>query len=145
LEVAELVANALPEDDTNVVIVAILHDTIEDTATTRDELKAQFGSDVASLVDELTDNKALPKQERKRLQIVNAPKKSARSALIKLADKISNLRAMVSSPPADWDDRRKKEYFDWAVQVVGGLTSANPGLKAEFDKAVKQFDEAVKV
>lgn len=112
MAVAQLVSGALSEPDTNLVIAAILHDTIEDTNTTRQELEERFGSDVADLVAELTDDKSLPKAERKRLQIVNAPKKSARAQVIKLADKISNLRGILSSPPSGWDFRRKKEYFD---------------------------------
>jgi guanosine-3',5'-bis(diphosphate) 3'-pyrophosphohydrolase len=88
---------ALAEPDTNLVQAALLHDTIEDTETTREELIDHFGSDVANLVVEMTDDKSLPKQERKRLQIENAPKKSERAQTIKLADKISNLRSIVST------------------------------------------------
>jgi len=143
LEVAALVSGALPEDDTNLVIAALLHDTIEDTATTRQEIEEHFGSDVASLVTELTDDKTLPKAERKRLQIVNASKKSARAQVIKLADKISNLRSILASPPADWDFRRKKKYFDWAKQVVDGLAAPNLVLRLECDKAVKEFENTV--
>ncbi|MEO8427847.1 MAG: HD domain-containing protein [Bryobacteraceae bacterium] len=143
LEVAELVAGALAEPDSKLVVAALLHDTVEDTDTSHQELEEYFGRDVAALVAELTDNKALPKSERKRLQIVNAPKKSERAAMIKLADKISNLRSILASPPVDWNWARKKEYFDWAKQVVDGLTSANPVLKAEFDRVVKSLDEAV--
>ena len=143
LEVAKLVSSALSEDDTNLVIAALLHDTVEDTNTTRQELEEKFGSDVADLVFEVTDDKSLPKAERKRLQVVNASKKSVRAQMIKLADKISNLRAILSSPPADWDFRRKKEYFDWARQVVDGLTAPNYVLKAKFDETLKKFDEAV--
>ena len=144
IEVAQLVSSALSEDDTNLVIAALLHDTVEDTDTSRDELEEKFGSDVADLVAEVTDDKSLPKAERKKLQILNAPKKSSRAQVIKLADKISNLRAILSSPPVDWDFRRKKEYFDWAKQVVDGLTAPNLVLKAEFDKTLKAFDEAVR-
>ena len=82
---------------------------------------------------EVTDDKSLPKAERKRLQVVNAPKKSVRAQAIKLADKISNLRAIRNSPPVDWTEERKAEYFDWAKRVVAGLTAPNPVLKAEFD------------
>jgi (p)ppGpp synthase/HD superfamily hydrolase len=141
IEVAGLVATALTEPDTNLVIAALLHDTIEDTGTTRQELVERFGSDVAGLVVELTDDKSLPKQARKRLQIENAPKKSARAQAIKLADKISNLRAILFSPPADWDFQRKKEYFEWAKRVVGGFAEPNPALKAEFEKTLQQFDD----
>jgi (p)ppGpp synthase/HD superfamily hydrolase len=138
LEVAELVSSALSEPDTNLVIAALLHDTIEDAGVTKEELIQTFGADVAELVVEVTDDKALPKAERKRLQIVNAPKKSVRAQVIKLADKISNVRAILSSPPADWSVQRKREYFEWAKQVVDGLTAPNQKLKAEFERLYGQ-------
>jgi HD domain len=143
LEVAQLISNAIPEPDTNLLIAALLHDVIEDAGVTKDELAHRFGADVASLVAEVTDDKSLPKAERKRLQVENAPKKSIRAQAIKLADKISNLRAILSSPPVDWDFQRRKEYFEWAKRVVDGLTAPNPALKAEFDKTVKRFDGVV--
>ncbi len=121
IEVAELVAASISELDINLVIAALLHDVIEDTPTTEQELVKRFGSDVANLVVELTDDKSLPKSERKRLQIETASKKSPRAQTIKLADKISNLRAIFHSPPADWDYQRKKEYFAWAERVVDEL------------------------
>ena len=93
---------------------------------------------MAHLVVEVTDDKSLEKEERKRLQIVNAPKKSARAQVIKIADKISNLRAILSSPPVDWTERRKAEYFDWARQVVEGLSAPNPALKAKFDSLMNR-------
>jgi (p)ppGpp synthase/HD superfamily hydrolase len=139
LEVAELVASALAEPDTNLVIAALLHDTVEDVEVTKEELIELFGADVANLVLEVTDDKSLPKQERKRLQIVHAPKKSPRAQLIKLADKISNLRAILASPPADWTAERKREYFQWAKQVVDALSAPNSGLKAEFERLYARF------
>ena len=138
IEVAELVSAADPEPDTDLVIAALLHDTIEDAGVTEEELRERFGADVAHLVVEVTDDKSLPKKERKRLQIVNAPKKSARAQVIKIADKISNLRAILSSPPVDWTEGRKAEYFDWARQVVEGLSAPNPALKAEFDSLMNR-------
>ena len=140
IEVAELVSAAHAEPDTELVIAALLHDSIEDAGVTKEELTERFGADVAGLVAEVTDDKTLPKQERKRLQIVNAPKKSVRAQAIKLADKISNLRAILSSPPVGWTEERKAEYFDWAKRVVDGLTAPNPILKAEFDRADKWAD-----
>src|ERR1039458_9038680 len=104
LEVAELVSSALAEPDTNLVIAALLHDTVEDTGVTKEVLVETFGSDVADLVMEVTDDKSLPKAERKRLQILTTPKKSVRAQVIKLADKIANLRSMLFSPPADWSE-----------------------------------------
>lgn len=141
IEVAHLVSTASPEQDANLVIAALLHDVIEDAGATEDELVRHFGSDVANLVAEVTDDKTLPKAERKRLQVENAPKKSVRAQTIKLADKISNLRAILSSPPADWDAIRKREYFAWAKQVVDGFTSPNPVLKEEFENTVRKFEE----
>ena len=134
LEVAQLISSALPDPDTNLLIAALLHDVIEDAGVTKDDLLHRFGADVADLVAEVTDDKSLPKLERKRLQVENAPRKSIRAQAIKLADKISNLRSILSSPPADWDFQRKKEYFAWAKKVVDGLASPDPMLKAEFDK-----------
>jgi (p)ppGpp synthase/HD superfamily hydrolase len=136
IEVAELVAAANPEPDTDLVIAALLHDTIEDAGVTEEELRQRFGAHVAQLVAEVTDDKSLPKEERKRLQIENAPKKSIGAQVIKIADKISNLRAILASPPVDWTAGRKSEYFVWAGQVVEGLTAPNPVLKAEFDSLV---------
>jgi guanosine-3',5'-bis(diphosphate) 3'-pyrophosphohydrolase len=129
-----MVAAASSEPDTELVIAALLHDVIEDTGTTSQELQERFGPDVARLVAEVTDDKSLPKEERKRLQIAHAPKVSERAQMIKIADKISNLRALRISPPVDWSEERKAEYFEWAGRVVDGLTSPNPTLKAEFDK-----------
>jgi guanosine-3',5'-bis(diphosphate) 3'-pyrophosphohydrolase len=134
LEVAELVAGSSESLDTNLIVAALLHDTVEDTATTMDELRERFGEEVAGLVAEVTDDKSLPRATRKALQVRNAPHKSERAAAIKLADKISNLRAILASPPADWSLERKREYFEWARQVVDGLAAPHAGLRAEFDQ-----------
>lgn len=141
LEVAELVASALDAPDPNLVIAALLHDTVEDAGVTADELAHRFSPDVADLVMELTDDKTLPKAERKRLQILNAPKKSVRAQVIKLADKISNLRSILNSPPVDWDEQRKRQYFEWARQVISGLRQPNPVLLAEFEKTYQRYRE----
>jgi GTP diphosphokinase / guanosine-3',5'-bis(diphosphate) 3'-diphosphatase len=141
LEVADLVSTAISEADQNLIIAALLHDVIEDVGVTAAELRERFGEDVANLVVEMTDDKSLPKEERKRLQIEHAPKLSLRAQTVKLADKISNLRSILSSPPPDWTLERKQDYFKWSQQVVNGLTAPNPVLKAEFDKAMKRFDE----
>jgi|SRR5579871_2189024 len=139
LEVAHLVSTALAEPDTNLIMAALLHDVVEDCAVTKEELAERFGSDVAELVAEVTDDKSLPKAERKRLQVINAPKKSTRAQMIKLADKISNLRAILNSPPEGWNVERQREYFQWAKQVVEGLGNPNALLKAEFDSTYSQI------
>ncbi len=140
LQVAQLVASAIPEPDPNLVIAALLHDTVEDVGVTREDLVQKFGADVASLVMEVTDDKSLPKQERKRLQVEHAPRLSARAQTIKLADKISNLQAILVSPPLEWSYERRKQYFDWAKQVVDALSQPNPVLKAEFERTFDRFE-----
>ncbi len=139
IEVAQLVAGSSDQLDANLVMAALLHDTIEDTNTTREELEREFGSDVTALVVEMTDDKSLPKDVRKELQIQNAPHKSVRGQVIKLADKISNLRSLLASPPANWNDERKRQYFAWARRVVEALSAPNPILKAEFDRTYAKF------
>ena len=141
IEVAQLIAGSSDVLDTNLVVAGLLHDTVEDTCTQPEELKRLFGDDVASLVAEVTDDKALPKEVRKTLQVQNAPHKSVRAQVIKLADKISNLRSILASPPASWSSERKREYFAWARQVVDNLSAPNPLLKAEFDGTYAKFVE----
>jgi (p)ppGpp synthase/HD superfamily hydrolase len=141
IEVAQLTSNSSDQLDANLVMAAFLHDTIEDTGTSAEELEQVFGSDVAALVVELTDDKSLPKAVRKELQVQEAPHKSVRAQVLKLADKISNLRSVLTSPPADWNTQRKREYFDWCRRVVDALSAPNPILKAEFDRIYAKFKE----
>lgn len=141
IEVAELIAASNEVLDVNLVMAGFLHDTVEDTGVTPAELEEGFGADVAGLVLEVTDDKSLPKQTRKTLQVQNAHKKSSRAQTLKLADKISNLRSILSSPPRDWSAERKREYFDWAKDVVAGLQSPNPALKEEFDRTYLRFPD----
>jgi guanosine-3',5'-bis(diphosphate) 3'-pyrophosphohydrolase len=118
-----------------VVAAALLHDTLEDTQTSPGELRAAFGERVARVVAEVTDDKSLPKAERKRLQIEHAAAISREAKLVKLADKICNLRDMADHPPASWDLVRRREYFDWAKAVIDRLRGVHPGLEAAFDAA----------
>jgi (p)ppGpp synthase/HD superfamily hydrolase len=134
-EVARLVAEATGGQDPVAVVAALLHDTIEDTGTSRAELEREFGPDVAAIVAEVTDDKSLPKTERKRLQEENAPHKSARAKLVKIADKTSNLRSIAKSPPVGWDLDRQRQYFDWAARVVAGCRGTNATLERWFDEA----------
>lgn len=141
IEVAELIATSSDLLDANLIMAGFLHDTIEDTDVTRQELERLFGSDVAALVAEVTDDKSLPKEQRKALQVQNAHKKSPRAQTLKLADKISNLRALLCSPPANWSAQRKREYFDWAREVVSRLTQPNQKLKVEFERTYARIHE----
>lgn len=137
IALANVLANEAGIDDERVLIAAILHDTVEDTETTAQELVRHFGQEIADIVLEVTDDKSLLKAERKQLQIDHAPTISRRAKLVKLADKICNLRDIASSPPAGWSLRRKQDYFDWAKAVIDGLRGVHPSLEFIFDTAYK--------
>ena len=136
-EVALLLAEATGGKDTNLIAAGLLHDCIEDQDVKYEELVQLFGEDVAGLVGVVTDDKSLPKAERKRLQIVETPHRSDRAKMLKLADKISNLHSMKFSPPKKWDAQRRREYFEWAKAVIDGCGDVSPLLKAKFDEAYR--------
>jgi guanosine-3',5'-bis(diphosphate) 3'-pyrophosphohydrolase len=121
--------------DAATLSAAILHDVIEDTETTIDELRAAFGDEICDLVMEVTDDKNLPKDVRKSLQIEHAHLSSDKAKLVKLADKIANLRDQATCPPAKWPLERRQAYFDWAKQVVDRIRGTHAALEALFDAA----------
>ncbi len=137
-EVARLLAEATGGNDTELVMAGLLHDCIEDQGVRFEELAELFGDDVASLVRDVTDDKSLEKAERKRLQIEHAPHQSTRTKMLKIADKISNLRSMRSSPPKDWDLNRKQQYFEWSKAVIAGCRGVSAALEAKFDEAYRR-------
>jgi len=137
IEVAEILAREGGVTDSITLQAAILHDTIEDTNTTREELDELFGEEVRRVVEEVTDDKSLPKAERKRLQIEHSRHLSSRAKQIKIGDKISNVLGVTSAPPADWSIERRREYLDWTEKVVAGCRGCNPGLESLYDEALK--------
>lgn len=124
--------------DFQVIQAAILHDTVEDTDTSFDEVEREFGYTVRRLVEEVTDDKALPKAERKRLQIEHAAGASPQAKLVKLADKIYNLRDLQRCRPEGWTEQRCREYFSWAKKVCKGLRGTNRALEDILDEIFKQ-------
>ena len=138
LEVANLLANVGKVEDYDVLIAAVLHDTIEDTDTSKAEITELFGAPVCKMVLEVTDDKSLPKAERKQKQIEHAPHLSQGAKLIKLSDKISNITDVVNNPPDGWSDERRLEYVNWGEKVVAGLRGANDGLEKHFDELIKK-------
>jgi len=134
IDVANLLWSVGNVRDIAVLLAAVLHDTIEDTGTQPAEISELFGDEVLSLVQEVTDDKSLPKQERKRLQVENAPHKSFGAKLIKLADKCCNVRDVIVSPPQDWTLERRREYLLWTERVVAGLRGTNPALEQYYDE-----------
>lgn len=145
LEVASLVADATQGQNPDLVVAALLHDAIEDQEVPSELIAREFGSNVAALVEEVTDDKSLDKAERKRLQAENASKKSEQAKIIKLADKTSNLRAVASSPAPNWSVKRRLDYIDWAKQVVAGLRGASPWLEEQFDHAAEDAERSVAI
>src|ERR1043166_5423490 len=136
IEVAALLAEATGGNDTALIAGALLHDTLEDTATEDEELEKQFGPEIAALVAAVTDDKSLPKAERKRRQIESAPGATPRAKLLKIADKTSNVRPPVISPPTNGDGARAAHYIDWPERVVAGCRGPTPTLERAFDAAV---------
>src|SRR5262245_52517012 len=137
IQLAHILVQARIEDPA-VLAAALLHDTIEDTNTTRDEIEVVFGLESADIVAECTDAKRLPKLERKQAQVAHAAQLSHKARLVKLADKIGNVNDIDGAPPAGWSLERKREYFDWAKRVVDRMRGAHPKLEARFDEEYKK-------
>jgi guanosine-3',5'-bis(diphosphate) 3'-pyrophosphohydrolase len=135
IEVAHLLAEA--GADASVVAAGALHDVIEDTDVTADALAKAFGAKVSALVQEVTDDKSLSYAERKRRQIETAPHISAYAKMIKLADKTSNPRSLVASPPKQWDEARRREYARWSREVAVHCFGVNAALDRAFEDAYR--------
>jgi guanosine-3',5'-bis(diphosphate) 3'-pyrophosphohydrolase len=133
IQLVNVLCNEAGVTDVNVLCAAILHDTIEDTETTAEELTQHFGLQICTIVLEMSDDGNLCKTDRKNEQIKHAPGLSDEAKLVKLADKICNLRDVADNPPAGWGLQRRQEYFDWAKAVIDGLRGIHPGLESIFD------------
>lgn len=136
IEVAELLWHVGEVRNTRVILAALLHDILEDTETQPEEIEERFGKEVLRLVLEVTDNRSLPKRQRKRLQIELAPKLSPGARKIKIADKICNVRDLTLSPPPDWSWEDRWEYLEWTEKVVAGLRGVDPVLEAIYDEVL---------
>jgi len=141
LAVATLLTAEGSVADVDLLIAAVLHDTVEDTDTSPAEIAELFGKAVSDLVAEVTDDKSLPKQRRKQLQIENAPHKSDRAKQLKIADKICNVRDIDTTSPVGWDTDRKTQYLDWAERVIEGCRGVNSTLDQLFDQAIAEARE----
>ena len=143
ISVALAIAQIGGVDDPEILAAALLHDTLEDTETTPEELEDEFGKKVCEYVLDVTDDKTLPKEERKRRQIEHAKKISNGAALIKLGDKISNVTDVINNPPEDWDNNRRKEYLDWAEKVIENCPKVNDRMENKFQEIIKKGREAL--
>lgn len=143
LEVAHLLASVGRIDDPVILAAALLHDTLEDTGTTAEELEERFGQLVRYLVEEVSDDKSLPREKRQELQVGKAKEYSPGARLIRIADKISNLRDLRDRPPPDWQKERRREYLTWASRVVDTCRGANQALEKLFDETAASLEEGL--
>jgi len=143
ISVALAIAQIGRVDDPEILAAALLHDTLEDTKTEPEDLEAEFGKKVCEYVLDVSDDKTLPKDERKRRQIEHAKKISKGAALIKLGDKISNVTDVINNPPEDWDINRRKEYLDWAEKVIENCPKVNDRMENKFQEIINQGREAL--
>ena len=141
LEVASLVTTATEGCEPDAVIAALLHDAVEDQDVAIELIAREYSQKVAAIVREVSDDKSLPKAERKRLQVESAGHKSREAKLIKLADK-SNLRAIANSPPPDWSVERRLEYVRWAREVVAQVRGTSPWLEQQFNEAANHAEQS---
>ena len=135
IALANILCNEGHITDIDVICGALLHDTVEDTDTTPEELAAEFGPAIRGIVMDVTDDKTLPKAERKQRQIAHAAHASDHAKLVKLADTIATLRDVAQNPPPDWSLPRRQEYFDWGKQVIDQIRGIHPELEEVFDVA----------
>jgi (p)ppGpp synthase/HD superfamily hydrolase len=110
---------------------------LEDTKTTPEELDEIFGPEVRRIIEEVSDDQSLSSAARKQMQIDHAPHLSTRAKIVKIADKIANIRSMVETPPTKWSLERKREYLNWSERVVAGCRGSNEALERLFDDRVK--------
>jgi (p)ppGpp synthase/HD superfamily hydrolase len=143
IEVARVLASEGGVRDIGVLTAAVLHDTIEDTATTGEELAVRFGPEIALLVLEVTDDKSLPAAERKRLQVEGAAALSPRAKLVRLSDKVCNVRDMATDAPHGWSLERRRDYLDWTERVIAGCRGINASLEAAYDQALADARRAI--
>ena len=143
IEVAGLLWEIGNIRDLDTIVAGILHDTIEDTDASPTELEAEFGAKIRRIVEEMTDDKRLPKDVRKQLQIEHAGEASWEARQIKLADKICNVKDLIDAPPTDWSLQRRINYVDWAEQVIQGIRGTNALLEQEFDEVHRRVKRAL--
>jgi GTP diphosphokinase / guanosine-3',5'-bis(diphosphate) 3'-diphosphatase len=142
IKVAQLLYNVGKETDVELLSAAVLHDVLEDTSTTEQELKEKFGEKITSIVVEVTDDMTLTYDDRKRYQVKKAPTLTKNAKKIKIADKISNIEDILTLP-LTWSDRRKRQYFEWSERVIDGCRGVNPSLDKAFDDILEKAKMAI--
>lgn len=142
IQAASLLWNIGQVRDINTLAAALLHDVLEDTPTKDEEIETRYGSKIFAIVKEVSDDKSLDRDLRKRIQVETAAKKSFEAKLVKLADKITNVRDIRLTPP-NWDKDRKLKYVEWSKEVVDQIRGTNPALEKKFDEEFSQAIQAI--
>lgn len=145
IQVAETLWTIGEVRDVTLLVASLLHDTIEDTSTSPEEIEREFGAEVLALVLEVTDDKSLPDKVRKQRQVDSAPQKTRSAKLLKLADKINNVRDLIESAPPGWSLDRQREYLLWSERVVAGLRGANAKLEAYYDELLAAGKQSLEI
>ena len=138
IQVAETLATVGGVDDVVTLQAAVLHDVVEDTETTLHEIEARFGAEVRAVVEEVTDDRALSKAERKQLQVERTSGLSERARQVRLGDKICNVTDLGLNPPDGWDLERRREYLDWTERVIAGCRGTNTALETRYAEALAE-------
>ena len=144
VRVAYYLATVAGIEDPRLIAAALLHDTVEDTPATIEDIRTEFGDDVAAIVAEVTDDKSLEKKTRKRLQIEHAPEVSWAAAQLKIADKLSNVADISEAPPEGWSMQRRREYLGWTEEVIDRLPERHPKLEAEYRRTLAEAKAGLK-
>ncbi len=143
ISVMEMLWDIAGVREIEVLVAALLHDTLEDTATTPQELETLFGTQVLALVQEVSDDKSLPRDVRKQLQVEHAADHSPGARLIKIADKTCNVHDIGVTPPPNWSIERRRAYLEWSYKVIAGMRGTHPALEAEFDRVLEEAQQQV--
>jgi (p)ppGpp synthase/HD superfamily hydrolase len=144
IEVAELLARVAGVTDAATLQAAVLHDVLEDTDATAEELEAAFGPEVRRIVEEVTDDRELEQTEQRRIQVERAPHLSRAAKLVRLADKIANVRSLTHGPPADWSADRRWDYLEWTERVSQGCRGCSPELERLYERVIREGKAALR-
>jgi len=141
IEVADLVMKIGHVYDKDVLITALLHDVMDDTQTTYEQITSLYGTKVSSYLEEMTSKQGLSLKEQKKQQIMQAFRQNPSVAIIKLSDKLSNLKTLATSPPPSWSRDRIDQYFQWAQTVIENLPESNQLLKKAVKNVISDYWE----
>lgn len=117
------------------ITIALLHDTIEDTNVTYDDIFNEFGLEVAEGVEALTKDESLPKKQQIADSINRLLTQPYEVQMVKLADRISNMQ----KPPQDWDSKKIFDYHKDAKFIYSCLKNCNMYLSKRLEEKINNY------